>query len=63
MERLQGTWQKGLLAQARTASLDLANKLDEHDAAQKRYLGHKCVSQPPVLSTACPESSQPFLML
>jgi hypothetical protein len=42
VERLQGTWQKGLLAGARTASADLAHKLDEHDAAQKRYLGHKC---------------------
>ena len=42
MERLQGTWQKGLLAGARSASADLAHKLDEHDAAQKRYLGHKC---------------------
>jgi hypothetical protein len=42
VERLQGTWQKGLLAQARGASADLAHKLDEHDAAQKRYLGHKC---------------------
>ena len=44
MERLQGTWQKGLLAGARSASADLAHKLDEHDAAQKRYLGHKCGS-------------------
>lgn len=42
VERLQGTWQKGLLAGARSASADLAHKLDEHDAAQKRYLGHKC---------------------
>ena len=41
VERLQTTWPKGLLSGAREAAADYAHKTDEHDAAQKRYLGHK----------------------
>lgn len=42
VERLQATWQKRLLAGARGAAADLANRTDKHDAAQERFLGHKC---------------------
>lgn len=58
VDRMQAVWQRQLLTSARDCATQLRNRSDEHDEAQKRYLGHRSLADKMLGKKVQPEADK-----